>query len=565
MASWGLEALLRPCPVVPWRRPLSALCVHAGTWTLTFALALALFRRPIFAAASALALQYVLVIVNDAKYRSLGEPFVYPDFIFFTDTLKHPRLYLPFLGWLPPLVAATGYGLALWAGLRFEPAVDADTPTWTFFVYVAAFAAFGLALALIAARRLPRSAAFDAARDLQQLGLIAALWQYAAAERADTQAIRAAAPFAKMTQYVLKPLPSPSSLLPHAGKGSLYQQAPPAIPFPANGKGHPAGTGKGQPPAMTQRHAIALPAPAQTLPDLLVIQSESFFDPRRIYPQIRPEVLTHYDALRADALQHGQLLVDAWGANTIRTEFAFLSGLAPEALGVHRFHPYRTLARQDVATLASYVRSLGYRSICVHPYHGSFYDRDKVLPMLGFDNFIDLRAFRGAKRAGPYVSDLALAEHVQAILEHNSNQPLYIHVITMENHGPLHWERVTEHDAQAVLSGPIPQGCDDLVAYVRHLRNADAMFGRLRQCLSNRARPGVLCLFGDHVPIMPKIYRQLGAPDGATDYLVWRSDRRPDAARDPVTIRINNLAKAILEQTGIRRTAQELRYNSGSW
>jgi len=489
IASWALEALLRPRPAAPWRRPISALGVHAGIWTMALALGLTLFQRPMFAAVSALALQSVFVIVNNAKYQSLREPFVYPDFIFFTDTLKHPRLYLPFLGWMAPLAAASGYGAALWVGLTFEPAVDAAGPVWRFWALVIVLAVSGLMLAWGCARRLPPVAQFDPVHDLQRLGLIATLCQYAAAERADTRAIHASAPFA------------------------------------------------GKPPPSTQ-----------PLPDLLVIQSESFFDLRRVYPQIRPEILAHYDVLRAEAVQHGQLDVGVWGANTIRTEFAFLSGLAPESLGVHRFHPYRTLARQGIATLASYLQRQGYRTICIHPYHGSFYDRNQILPGLGFDEFIDIRAFSDAKREGPYISDLALTEQVLAILAQESEQPFYLHVITMENHGPLHWENVSRVDAHAVLSSPIPPDCDDLVAYARHVRHADAMFGQLRDTLLKRKRPSTLCIFGDHVPIMPKVYRALGAPDGSTDYLIWHSDRRPLVSQNAITRKVNQLAQVLIDE-----------------
>jgi len=466
---------------------------------MALALGLTLFQRPIFATASALALQYVFVMVNNAKYQSLREPFVYPDFIFFTDTLKHPRLYLPFLGWTAPLAAASGYAVALWIGLRFEPALDASVPVWRFWALVMLLAFSGLILAWMSTRRLPPVVQFDPAHDVRRLGLIAALCQYAAAERADTRAIRAAAPFAAM---------------------------PPHEPPPS----------------------------ACTLPDLIVVQSESFFDARRIYPQIRPEILAHYDILRTEALQHGQLEVGVWGANTIRTEFSFLSGLAPELLGVHRFHPYRTLARQGVSTLASYLHTLGYRTICIHPYHGSFYNRDHVLPRLGFDEFINIRAFADAGREGPYVSDPALAERVKTILADAHSQPLYIHVITMENHGPLHLESVGEADARAVLSGPVPSGCDDLVAYARHLRNADAMFARLRETLLNRERPGTLCIFGDHVPIMPEVYRTLGEPDGMTDYLIWNPDRRQVAAKSAVTARVHQLAEILAAQMIIQAT-----------
>jgi len=497
LASWLLETGLQPRPVAPWRRPGAALGVHAGVWAVTFALALALLGRPYLAAANALALLAVLVIVNNAKFQSLREPFVYADFVFFTDALRHPRLYLPFLGWRLPLGVALAYGVAMWAGVTVESA-----PRVSVVAYAVVLAVLGAMLAWWSARRLPVSPQFDAGQDMQHLGLLAALWQYARAERADTEAIRAASPFAHYT----------------------------------------------------------LPKKPAVLPDLLVIQSESFFDPRRAYPQIcaqiRPDLLAHYDTLRAEALHHGEVRVDAWGANTVRSEFAFLSGMAPNLLGVHRFHPYRRLARQGVATLASTLRGLGYRCVCVHPYHGSFYGRNKVLPALGFDDFIDIRAFGAAEHAGPYVSDLALADHVQALLaQHDAAyhpaQPLYLHLITMENHGPLHWERVSEADVHAVWSAPLPPDGEEFIAYLRHLRNADAMFGRLRQCLLGRAcqpnpRPAALCLFGDHVPIMPSVYHQWGAPDAVTDYLIWHTDAQP-VQRSPATpLSIHQLAQCLL-------------------
>lgn len=59
-----------------------------------------------------------------------------------------------------------------------------------------------------------------------------------------------------------------------------------------------------------------------------------------------------------------------------------------------------------------------------------------------------------------------------------------------------------------------------------------------------RERPGVLCVFGDHVPIMPGVYRELGEIDGSTDYLVWRADRRMDTK--PVSKNIADLASVNL-------------------
>ena len=482
--TWAIETLLVPRPVAPWRRPAAALGAHLGVWTLAFALELALFRRPYFAVANVLAIQLLIVLVNNAKYHALREPFVYPDFEYFTDAIKHPRLYLPFFGLARALAAGGGYGAALWAGLALEDSVTAGAGLWLvsfaelpqehlfdptaplipFFAHTAALAIAGLALAMLAGRRNPVS--FDACNDLRRLGLIAALWAYGRAERQPTADLRSRAPFANA-----KP--------------------PDVLPDP--------------------------------LPDLVVIQSESFFDARRAYPRIlREDILANFDQLKSEAIAHGQLKVPAWGANTVRTEFAFLSGMGPDELGIHQYNPYRRLAGQGFPTIASYLKSLGYRTVCVHPYHRSFYRRDKVLPLLGFDEFIGIEAFQHARRDGPYVGDRALGDYIAHMLQQESDQPLYLHVITMENHGPLHWESVDEADVADVFKGPMPDGCRDLVAYARHLRNADAMFGRVREVLMGRSRAASLCIFGDHVPIMPGVYRRLGLADMATGYLVWQ-------------------------------------------
>lgn len=264
-------------------------------------------------------------------------------------------------------------------------------------------------------------------------------------------------------------------------------------------------------------------APKQ-LPHLVLVQSESFFDPRRYYADyVQEQVLQHFDVLAAQG-QRGQLQVPSWGANTVRTEYAVLSGLEPHLLGVHQFNPYRRLSKHCVPSLAQYLRSIGYKTICVHPYSASFYRRNKAMPLLGFDEFIDITAFTKADYFGAYVSDAALTRKVIACLQEPTDQPLFIHVITMENHGPLHWETVSDAEASTLMQRPVPKGAEDLVPYVRHIQHTDTMLQHLQKALSALPRSAGLCLFGDHVPIMSGVYKQLGEPDGRTDYLLWGTD-----------------------------------------
>lgn len=486
--SLVIEQQLKPGVSPMLQRPPAALALHCGLWLLVFACELIQFRRPWFAVVATLTMQIVLVLVNNAKVRTLHEPFVVQDFEYFIDTLRHPRLYLPFFGLRTCLLAALGFLLALVTGLHLESPLTATLSTAVFLIDLVILILLGLIfLAAGAWSSLPVT--FTPDQDLRRLGLLPCLWRYAREERHRPSVC---SPFATM-----RPQSNPRAPLPH----------------------------------------------------LIVVQSESFFDPRSWVSNIRPEILHHFDNLKTEATYHGKATVPAWGANTVRTEFAFLSGLAEEQLGVHRFNPYRHLASALDKSFVNLLASLGYRTVCVHPYPASFYGRDRLFPSLGFDTFIDIKAFSPTQKSGPYIGDAAVADTVCELLT-ASDQPLFVFVITMENHGPLHWEKVLPDDVQRLYASPPAADCDDLTVYLRHLANADRMAGTLAKHLAALPHPAWLCWFGDHVPIMPKVYTSLGLPDGRTDYLIWSSaDERLPAYRQDLPI--NQLGILLLETMGL--------------
>jgi phosphoglycerol transferase MdoB-like AlkP superfamily enzyme len=485
-ASLLLDAWVRPARA--GQRTAAARAIHASLFVLAFALVLLAVQRPAFAAALTLAAQLALVLVNNAKERALREPFLFTDFGLFGQALRHPRLYLPFLGWAPSVLGALGFAAALYLGVVLEPSLARALGAGWFFAAGAGLAVVAAAVLAIASGRALPGVALEASADFARLGLLASVWLHWLAER------------------------------------RTPVQTPSALPFAT--------------PAVPRRD--------EPLPDIVAVQSESFFDPRPMYPAIRRAVLANYDALLPRTLCHGRVTVPAWGANTMRSEFGFLTGLPAAPLGVDRFNPYRRLARKPLPTLASWLKAQGYRTICVHPHAASFFDRDRVFPQLGFDRFVDIGAFSGAPKAGPYVADSAVARKILDTLA-ESEQPAFVFAITMENHGPLHLEQPAPGDAQSLYSSPPPAGFRDLTVYLRHLRNADAMIGELAAGLAHGSRERVLCFFGDHVPSMPAVYAQLGFEDGRSDYFVWRSGtpgdgRREDLAIDELGARLPALA-----------------------
>ncbi len=464
MLSVFVERHLRPRPALG--RPIAAWVLHAGLWFVGEGGLILVIGRAWFATLVLLAGFLLLVMVSNAKQAALREPFVFQDWQYFTDAIRYPRLYIPFLGWFKSLVITLIISAVCVLGWISETSLAEKGAVEVQLMVPGALLMAGILLTMVGHRAsLPVTLQPDL--DIARLGLLSCLWHY----------------------------------------GKRFRERPSVIP----------------PIFITPRHQDPV-TPAGPLPHLLALQSESFFDPRPCFPGIREQILSEFDSLKREAVLSGSLRVPAWGANTVRTEFAFLSGLDPDALGVHRFHPYLGVTPTwPGRTLATQLRNLGYRTVCVHPYAGSFYGRDRVLPLLGFDSFIDIQSFSHAPRAGQFIGDLVLAERITHVLE-SATEPLFVFAITMENHGPLHLESACPSELCSLYEHPPPPGCDELTVYLRHLRNADRMIGLFRQRLPELHRPVSLCWFGDHVPIMPRVYERFCHFPGDVEFVIWKSE-----------------------------------------
>lgn len=471
-------------------RTKGAWALHIGLWLLAFTGVLLVVQRPWFAMLLVSAFILLIVVISNAKFKSLAEPFTVQDFRYLKDAIRYPRLYLPFLGWAKALLAVFGVVLALCIGLLVEPAVVGGVlGISAVIVSVLLGSAF---LLWLGNRQLPQPA-FDPIDDLARFGLLTSLWAYARALKEIPTVV---------DQLVIDP---ETGLLVHR-------------------------------------------------PHLVAVQSESFFDPRGLLPGIKSEVLAAFDAAKEEARGYGSLLVPALGANTVRSEFGFLAGVDDSSLGAHKFNPYESVLKGwEVDTLPKVLKRLGYRTVCIHPYVAGFYSRDRVFPLLGIDEFIDVSAFDGGECVGHYVSDAAVTDRVLEVLA-AAQEPTFVFVITMENHGPLHLEHVSTAELGALYNVAAPAGFDDLSAYLKHLKNADKMVARLTEAFEQTPTPVSLCWYGDHVPIMPDVYDRLQHWPRDSNYLIWDNNRCchvPDNNRDISThampLAIHQLARAWLD------------------
>ena len=255
----------------------------------------------------------------------------------------------------------------------------------------------------------------------------------------------------------------------------------------------------------------------------------------------------HFDRAASESFEYGELTVPAWGANTMRTEFAMLTGVPNEHLGYARFYPY-AFVRRNCPSLASAFRSTGYRTRAIHPYHADFFGRDRAFPLLGFEHFIDIRHFDDSRRVGPYIGDAAVTDAIMGVLDEAGDAPHFIFAMTMENHGPLHLEAVEDGEGAALHQFGDERPWRDLTAYLRHVRNADDMIGTLIDYLRQRKRDTVLCFYGDHVPALPHVYERLGTLPERSNYFIWRNHgARPARQRNLAVEQLGSALQAAMD------------------
>ncbi len=426
----------------------------------------------------------------------------------FSQAFRHPRLYFPFLGLLPVILMPLIIIALIYAVLTLEPAI-AITPTRIISSIVVILAAFFLAKKLALTLDLSQEPAVDNARH----GLLNSLFAYAMHAQTESH------------QKKIKTTLSQSSFVIPASN-ETYNKTPPHF--------------KG----LFQNN------PCQ---NITVIQSESFFDARRLDSSITSSVLENYDLCKTEAVQYGKLNVPAWGANTMRTEFSFLTGLKYEDMGFYRYYPYQYLHQLPITSLATYLKSQGYYCVCIHPHPASFFGRDRIFPKLGFDEFIDIQSFDKNNTFGPYISDQAVTDKIVETTHKNAGKPLFIFAITMENHGPLHLEKTSKDEQNHYFDKAPIDEINDLTVYLRHLKNADKMIADLCAAYRQIDKPSTVCFYGDHIPSMPKVYQEMDYHDQDSDYFIWHNNLSSNAINsqnEEKPIAVDALAKTLLEFTG---------------
>lgn len=304
-------------------------------------------------------------------------------------------------------------------------------------------------------------------------------------------------------------------------------------------------------------------APADgPLPDIVVIQSESFVDPGILKGYPASAFVPELTRLERTG-DFGRMHVPTFGGGTIRTEFEVLTGISlryfPEVL-----FPYLQFQQKEIPSLPRLLERHGYTTVALHANRPEFWNRTAAFKALGFQRFISIRDFPIDDQAldGRYVSDKAMTDEILRQLR-DDGPPQFLFAISIEAHGPYDYSAnidTAERDAIAVPPAVTDQAKVELQNFIYHLRHADAELGRLADVLARRQRPTLLMFYGDHLPALVPAFQADGFDDDGDFFsqtVPWLlvEPNRPQAARRLDHLAAWSVPDLLLERAGIHDDA----------
>lgn len=239
-------------------------------------------------------------------------------------------------------------------------------------------------------------------------------------------------------------------------------------------------------------------------PNVVVIMSESWADFRafdQLQDDIDSSVYADFDNAQSEGCG-GKAITPTYASWTVRSEFELLFGLPVRGINTPNM-PQRDLAERDQPALAQYYKSWGYHTAYVHPFQSSFYSRSKIYKEFGFDEMIFHNDQSGEsdftvpiEHFGTYVDDKTVYNQLLDLIK-TTDDPLYVHTTTMQNHQPYD-------------QGEDPT--DEFGNYLTWIKHSNEGLAEFLAELKKVDEPTLVFFIGDHFPSLrgeTSVYNQL--------------------------------------------------------
>ncbi len=249
----------------------------------------------------------------------------------------------------------------------------------------------------------------------------------------------------------------------------------------------------------------------------------------------------------------GTLISSIYGGNTPNSEFEFLTGCSLAFLP-QGIVTYQQLIDSELPTLTTHLEDLGYTTSAIHLYNPEYFSRNRIYPLLGFDEFenvnntdIDVEFF------SDYALDKSSFEAIERKYEQSNGKPFFTFCVTVQNHGG-YWHQQTDVKLLDIAS-------DHGEDYLSSIKKTDDAFADLIEFFEKVEEPTIIVMYGDHQPnIGDEFYEQLWKDSNYTDeeltylkakvpFIIWANYDIEEEEYGEMSI--NYLAPLVLKTAGL--------------
>ncbi|HSE07292.1 MAG TPA: LTA synthase family protein [Nocardioidaceae bacterium] len=271
--------------------------------------------------------------------------------------------------------------------------------------------------------------------------------------------------------------------------------------------------------------------------NIISVLAESFSDPTRFEGVELAEDPIARTREFMSKVPHGLMLTQKIGGGTSSMEFETLTGMSLSQFNSAMDTPYQMLLPKyrHFPSAVEVFNQLGHRTLAIHPYKPTMYQRDHVYPILGFDDFIARSEMdhRGRPENNRFISDhAAFRQALDAIQTYDES--VFINLVTMQNHTPY----TGKYSDPIEVEGLTDDGAEMVGQYSRGLSLTDRAIGRFIRAVDRSEEKTVVLLYGDHLPAgLPESVFENNSDRALheTPFFIYSNFGKPEAEELPTT------------------------------
>lgn len=235
-------------------------------------------------------------------------------------------------------------------------------------------------------------------------------------------------------------------------------------------------------------------------PNVLFVQLEAFMDPTEVKGvEYSEDPIPNFRKL-TQTFTHGMASAPTTGGGTVRTEFEVMTGNNIDYLTPGEI-PYNTILKSKYYnSVATTLKSQGYKAHAIHNFQGNFYGRDKAYAKLGFDDFTSKEYMSNYElNEREWVKDVILTKYIEKALNSTKGSDL-VYTVSVQGHSSYPTD-AENYDFPIKVSGTLDQTIlNQMYYYVNQIKGTDDFVGELVDMVNKRDEDTIILFYSDHMP-----------------------------------------------------------------